>query len=253
MKRHSWLVAGLMALLVAGSAIAQDAEKPKRKRSEKKARPAAKPKAPARKPGGVSVETLTEVCKLTDEQKAQVAEKIKAKEDALKAWDEGAKGVQLKELAQKRKDVPKENKEEAAKLSKEMKDIQAERSKMDKELTDAIFAVLTPEQKQLWEGAQLANRVSGQYRRLDLTDDQKAKIQALCVEAIKAAAAPPAVEPDKKGKRPRGPKGPDTKALQAKIESEVLTVEQQEKLKQARQPREKKPKPERKKAVSGDD
>ena len=99
-NKCKWLLCVLMALtLTAGSALAQDADKPKRKKParEKKVR-VKKPKSALRGEYAIMASEL----KLTDEQKAKLIEVVKAQGAARKAKAAEAAPIK-KELAEARK------------------------------------------------------------------------------------------------------------------------------------------------------
>lgn len=154
MSRWRWLVVGLfvLSLVSAPPAMAQPGAGEDEKKAKKKPKPAKKPAATKGSPIRGYYAIMANVCKLTDEQKTQLEEKIKARSEALKAWDDGADGQKLAELKKKLSDIPREKREERGELSKQIKAVEAGRAKIDKETRDAILALLTPEQRIIYLG-----------------------------------------------------------------------------------------------------
>jgi hypothetical protein len=143
---------------------------------------------------------LVRECKLTEDQQATVKEKIKALDDALAAWDtENAEKVQAAKDAAKgaRTKEDDEAKKKAAEQSRALRDARAE---VAVEPTKAVFDILTKEQQQAWAGYELYQSIAGRYRRVEITEEQQAKIKAACAVAQEEIAAAEAEDDTKTAK-----------------------------------------------------
>jgi len=222
-KICKWLLCVAMALtLTAGSALAVNEAKPKRKKPARarKTRPR-KPKNLLRGEYGIMASEV----KLTDEQKAKFIEIIKAQSEAKKALAEKAAPIK-KELAEARKAKDKDKcKELAAKLKALKGDSKADKA--------AIMALLTDEQKVAWARFSLFRNACRKFGRAKLTEDQKQAIRDICAKS------------DVKVTGDRKADNAAMKALMEKISSGVLTDVQREAMTKPRAKREKKPRPDR--------
>lgn len=182
MRKATWLVLALaLAVLVAAPALlAEEAKAPK----EGKAK-AAVEKSGLRGEYAIMAGEL----KFTAEQKADLAAKVKAKEEALTAW-ENANRDKLK-AAQEALKKAKESgdKQGAEKVGEELKALRGAMDKIQADAAAAIRAVLTPEQQQAWEGFSLYRQAMARYKKVDLAEDQQKKIRELCNAAGKEIAA----------------------------------------------------------------
>jgi len=169
------------------------------------------------------LDQLVRECKLTAKQQADVKAKIKARDDALAAWDKAnAEKVQAAETAAK--DARAQNDAEARKkASGELRALRTAREESAAEATAAVLAVLTPEQKAAWNGYQLYQSIAARYRKADLTEEQLAKIKAACAVAAKELGE--IDDADQKAKRA---KRAVTDKLRWAIDVFVLTPEQRE-------------------------
>ena len=161
---------------------------------------------------------MSSVLELSDEQKAQLTEKIKARAAALKAWDEDEKGQKLAELLTKAKDA---DKDAAKEIRKEAAALRKERVELEASHKAKIMDVLTDEQKTKWEGHLLYTQMMRQFKKVGPTEEQEGKIRALC--AAKAADAQ-AADDDAKALRTI------RTDLAAAITKDILTDEQRTKL-----------------------
>jgi len=181
MRKATWLVLALaLAVLVAAPALlAEEAKAPK----EGKAK-AAVEKSGLRGEYAIMAGEL----KFTAEQKADLAAKVKAKEEALTAW-ENANRDKLK-AAQEALKKAKESgdKQGAEKVGEELKALRGAMDKIQADAAAAIRAVLTPEQQQAWEGFSLYRQAMARYKKVDLAEDQQKKIRELCNAAGKEVA-----------------------------------------------------------------
>ena len=183
MKKTTWLVLALaLAVLVAAPALlAEEAKAPKE----------GKAKAAAKESSGLKGEyaIMASELKLTAEQKADLAAKVKAKEEALNAW-ENANRDKLKAAQEAvKKGRESGDKQAAEKAAEELKTLRGAMENIQADATAAIRAVLTPEQQQAWEGFSLYRQAMARYKKADLTEDQQKKIRELCNAAGKEVAA----------------------------------------------------------------
>jgi len=220
-----------MALtLTAGSALAVDGAKPKKKRParDKKVR-VKKPKSALR--GEYAI--MASETKLTDEQKVKFIEILKAQSEAKKALAEKAAPIK-KDLAEARKAKDKDKiKELSAKLKELRGDPKAGKA--------AIMAILSDEQKAAWASFTVYRNALRKFGKAKLTDDQKKAARDICTTSdVKLTG-------DKKADAAA------VKALIEKISTSVLTDEQRTamapkpKVKKEKPAGDKKPRPKKKK------
>ena len=177
-----------------------------------------------REPAESLLDELVRECKLTDKQQADVKAKIKARRDALAAWDKAnAAKVEAAEAAAKDARA-KDDADARKKTGGELRALRTAREESAAEATAAVLTVLTDEQKAAWAGYQLYKSTAGRYRRAELTEDQQAKIKAACAFAAKELAE--AGDDNKKVARAV------TAKLRWAIDVFVLTPEQRETLAQ---------------------
>ena len=108
------------------------------------------------------------------------------------------------------------------------------------ELDAKVLALLTDEQKTTWAGYHFRHKVMRPLWKVELTEDQDAKVIALCTEAVGE------LEDDKDARA----RVAAVKKLRAKIVKEILTDEQRKALKKARGERRRRR--EKRKANAGD-
>jgi Spy/CpxP family protein refolding chaperone len=181
----------------------------------------------AKEPAVSQYDLMVGELKLTDQQKAQLKEKIKAKEAAAAAWDKAnAKRI---EAADEAVQAAKGGGDSAARksASQAKKELQAERDRATADAEAAILAVLTAEQKAAWDGLLLYQTVAARYRKVELTEEQTAKIKAACAVAAKELAT--SEGDDRSAKRA---KGSIQEKLRWAIEVVILTPEQRQTLPQ---------------------
>ncbi|HUT35881.1 MAG TPA: Spy/CpxP family protein refolding chaperone [Planctomycetota bacterium] len=123
--------------------------------------------------------------KLTEQQQADLKVKIKAREDAVAAWNT-ANAEKLK-AAEDAAKAARTGADPAAKkqAAENLKALHAQCDEATAEASAAVLAVLTPEQKKAWEAFKLYETVAGRYKKLTLTEEQQAKIKAACAAAWK--------------------------------------------------------------------
>ena len=158
---------------------------------------------------------------MTDAQKAQLTEIVKAQSAAKKAYAEAAKPIQTELAAAKKAGDKTKAKELGAKLKALRGDPKATTAK--------VMAILTPEQKAEWAKFGLYRRVCSKFGRAKLTDEQKTTVRDMCTKS------------DIKTTGDRKADAAALKSLTDKIAAEVLTDAQREAIKP--KPRVKKEKP----------
>lgn len=178
-----------------------------------------------REPAENLFDALLRECKLTEQQQADVKGKMKAREEALAAWDKAnADKLTAAEDAGKaaRTGADADAKKKAA---ADLKALADDREKATAEADTAILGLLTPAQQATWAGYKLYQTVSARLRKANVTDEQTAKIKAACAEAAKELAANEG--DDKKAKKERT----DINGkLKWAVEVVILTPEQREQL-----------------------
>jgi hypothetical protein len=123
-----------------------------------------------------------------------VAEEAKAPAPAEKA--EAEKPAEKPTLRGQYAEMAKECKLSPEQTEDLIKAVQARRAAIDearkayeeaeKKADAQVMAVLSPDQKALWEGYNLSKSVAERFRKANLTDDQIAQLRALANEAGKA-------------------------------------------------------------------
>jgi len=220
MKTLRWWMAGLTALVLVISPMALRAEGDNGKEGKKR-----DAKAAQKKDGGDKGEKkglrgqyaqMVRELGLDEAQQAKLAEFAKAKEQAMNAFQQ-ENGEKMKEL---REVMKGEDKAKAEQAEKDLKALMAKRGEIEKKHQDAILGILTPEQAKKWQGFQLFQLVMRRYKRLDLSEEQNAKVRELCG----AVGADFAAQADKKAK------GEMLGKLNKDIAEKVLNDEQRAKM-----------------------
>jgi hypothetical protein len=197
MRLHSWLLSGLIGLgLIAGSAAS--AKDVKDAKDTKKAAEPRKPAAP--KLSGQWARMAADL-KLSAEQQAQLAEKVKVMDEAVRAF-EASKADALKKLKE----------DESA--------IVAEKKKLVESKTAEVMAFFTPEQLTAVRVSELAQQAMGRARGVQFTDEQATKVQQLAADADKQLQA---IKADDKEAAQK--KGEIMKKLEADVTA-LITPEQ---------------------------
>lgn len=128
---------------------------------------------------------LTKAVKLTEQQQAQIKQKFMAKQVAIDEWN---KANQAK-LEQARKAFAAAFKtmdeEQVNKASMPLHVLLAQRQRLLKAQNDEVMSVLTPRQKTAWAAFHLNMVVKSAYARFNLTAEQAAKAEAMCLEVAK--------------------------------------------------------------------
>ena len=169
------------------------------------------------------LDTLVRECKIPEAQQAGLKAKIAAREAALTAWDTAnAEKVQAAEAAAKEA-RGKQDADAKKRTAGEVRALKTARDESAAEATQALFATLTDTQKAAWATYELYQSTVARFRRIDLTEDQQAKIKLACGVAAKEIGALDSND---------GKAGKAEKAILAKlrwaVEVMVLTAEQRE-------------------------
>jgi len=176
-----------------------------------------------REPEQSQFDLMVSECKLTDEQQTALKVKAKAKDDALAAWNTAnAEKVEAAEAAAKaaRSGTDASAKKQAGAA---VRALATERAAATAAADAAMLTVLTAEQKAKWQAFQLYQTVMKRFRKVELTDEQTAKVKAACAVAWKELGA---VEGDADDKAARKVKSAVDGKLRWAIENVILTPEQ---------------------------
>ena len=176
MRMHRWFVLGaVLAMLVAMPAVA--GERGQRGAQAAKDSPQAE------------CELMIKECKLTEQQQTDLKAKVKAKEEALAAWNT-ANAEKLKAADDAAKAARAGTDADAKrKASENLKALHADREQATAKIDADILAILTPEQKAAWEAFKLYQTEAARYKKANLTEEQLAKIKAACAAASKQLSA----------------------------------------------------------------
>ena len=176
-----------------------------------------------REPEQSQYDLMVSECKLTGEQQTALKAKVKAKDDALAAWNTAnAEKVEAAEAAAKaaRSGTDASAKKQAGAA---VRALATERAAATAAADAAMLTVLTAEQKAKWQAFQLYQTVMKRFRKVELTDEQTAKVKAACGAACKELGA---VEGDADDKAARKVKSAIDGKLRWAIENVILTPEQ---------------------------
>ncbi len=168
---------------------------------------------------------LVSECKLTDSQQTTLKAKIKAREDAVAAWNTA--NAQKIKAAEDAVTAARSSSEADARKTAgaAMRALVTERVAATAAADAAIITILTPEQKAVWEAFKLYQSVMRRYRKVELTEEQSAKVKAACAIASKELSA---IEGDADDKTARKAKSAIEAKLRWAIEALVFTPEQRE-------------------------
>lgn len=167
------------------------------------------PKAQVREAVKGEFAQMVSELKLSDEQKAMLQERCKAKEEAEAKWD-SANAERLRELREATRKAKAAGR--AADPEKALHALEAERERATAAAAEAILAVLTAEQREAWEGVKLSAIALVRLKDCNLTEEQISRVKIACREAAAAMAT--------------GKKAPALKDLHQKIDDTILTPEQ---------------------------
>jgi hypothetical protein len=166
---------------------------------------------------------VTECC-LTEAQQQEFAKTLAAIEGEAAEWDRenGPRLADLEEqLAQARGQASGE-------LRQEIRTLRQARAALT--AATRLLWLLTPEQREAWEGFTLWRTLLRKYQAVDLTPEQKDRIRALANQAVHEAASTPDV-----GKERGGADRTERERIERcceRIEKEILTEAQRDNLPQ---------------------
>ncbi len=169
-------------------------------------------------------DVMVKVLELEGEQKEKFLAQAKTNIHAVKEWHK-ANHAGMKKLRAAAKEAKKAGDEEKYKeLYAKYKTLKNVKAKMYKANRAKTLALLNDDQKAAWAKYMFRSRAMRRYKGIDLSEEQKEKIEKLCEAAAKAM---PKVK-DKKSKKARAEV---YKRLHADIAEDMLTASQREKLK----------------------
>jgi Spy/CpxP family protein refolding chaperone len=232
MKRYAWVLSVLVGLfVVAGPLQAQEEPAGQKVRKAKKTKQAKPAKKQSRTRLRGTFAQMAKELTLSQTQTAEL-EKISADQaEAVKAWqrENKDKADQLNEQwKQARQD---KDREKISELTKQRAQIKAEKDKVSQPFEQRVQALLTPEQKQKWQGFLLFQKVSGKLRRCKLTEEQQTKIKQMAQDVT--ASTKDSAEAEKQLA---------TQALTVLTEEQKSKMQPAEKAKGPKQPKADKPK-----------
>jgi Spy/CpxP family protein refolding chaperone len=237
MKRLGLVLGGLAALVLAGGVATA---KPKAK-----AKPAARPAAKAAKPaksgdGGKQAKkgpipddipavhvaladlqpVLAAEVKLADDQKAKLNDKVASAQAALAKWDKD--NAARRDAATAELEKTREGADVAAidAAMFKVQAIRAEREKAEADQQNDVLAVLTPEQKNTWEGYRLYAGLLSIFGKFDLDLNQMDKVRGMGNAAAKELA----------GATDEAARADGRKKLMNAVIAEVLTERQRDQI-----------------------
>jgi hypothetical protein len=131
------------------------------------------------------LDILNKAVKLAEQQQAQIKQKFMAKQVPIDDWN---KANQAK-LEQARKAYATAFKtmdeDQVNRASMPLHVLMAQRQRLLKAQNDEVMSVLTPEQKTAWAAFHLNMVVKNAYARFNLTAEQTAKAEDMCLEVAK--------------------------------------------------------------------
>lgn len=202
-----WIVLMVVPVLAAGALDAKDKKRRKGRKQEESV-----------------LDQLVRECKLNEDQQARVKEKIKARDDALAKWDE-ANGEKVQAAEDAAREARSKDDDDLKKSTRDaLRELRNARKEAASDATDAVFQVLTAEQKAAWDAYQLYQSTIARYRRVTLTEEQLARVKLAC-----GAASSEIAELGEEGKPGKAQRAILLK-LRWAIDVLVLTAEQQETL-----------------------
>jgi hypothetical protein len=164
---------------------------------------------------------LIDKCNPSAEQKQALQEKFKLKQTILESWDQ-ANGARLQAAKDAAAAAKKGTDEEAKrKADAEQRGLQDDRVHATYETECAVYALLDPEQKITWAGAQLAEYLMPKYGRAKPADEQWTRVKEACRAAGKEISAKVGDE-----KKERDARNNVERCVRWAIENIILTPEQ---------------------------
>jgi hypothetical protein len=125
---------------------------------------------------------MTAECKLTDDQQATLKDKVKAKQETIDAWYK-TNADKLKAAEEAAKQAKTGDPAAKKKAGDDKKALQADLAKASSQIDAEILAMLTADQKKTWEGALFCQTTLAKYKKVNLTEEQTAKVKAASMVA----------------------------------------------------------------------
>jgi len=223
----SWLCGLSVVLAACSTTFAPDVEKPKDDADPAKVRTTRKP----RQPGWAEYDRMAKVLlDLTDKQKTQLRARIAAKHETLirnrRRYDE------VQALRKKHKEaLAGGNKDAARALKAKIQAIGDQQRKLMDKLQADVLAVLSADQRNVWQAYLLQRWILQRIRPAKPGDDQAANIKQLCEDAAEEMAHLARLRDKARAEKARK----DIRAkLVEKIWQQVLTAEQRESIEKRR-------------------
>ncbi len=134
---------------------------------------------------------MANVVDMSEQQKAKFKKNLAARKEALDEFNE-QNAEKIKELRQAMKQAKSdEDKDKINELKAQMKELTAAWKQIHDKHDAEIMSLLTPAQRNRWEGFKVYRRLMRKYRKLDLSDDQQQQIRTICYEYGEKLAASP--------------------------------------------------------------
>jgi hypothetical protein len=190
---------------------------------------ATQPTAAASQPGRELIRgeyaVMVRVLDLSQTQQQQLTVKLKARQEALDAWEQ-ANGKKLDDLERLTQEQPKNSQ-----IADEFKKLRQGREKVVKEHREAVLSILTDQQRAKWEEFSFFRRVSRVYGSVNLTKEAQEKMKGLCAQAVR----------ELRGLEDKEARGKVMEKLHQDIQSQVLSPDQLRSWKQQRDEKQKAP------------
>ncbi len=125
---------------------------------------------------------MANVVGMSEQQRNRFAEKLTARNKAM-AECKKKNAEKMKQLSRAMKQAKADNDEEKIKeLKAGMKELKQEQKQVSEKCKAEMMSVLTPQQRNEWEGFKVYRKLMRKYGKLELTDRQKTKVRSICKE-----------------------------------------------------------------------
>lgn len=220
-KRVGQAVVMALLLVATVDAVSAGEGRARAENASRRARKAKKERSPIRGRYKAMVKHL----EMSEAQVSQLKALLVSHQQADKQWKQQNR-PRLKELKASRNAAAQAgDKARAKQIGKELKQLHQARKAMDDQLTRQIQGLLTEAQRDAWRDNRLASRITGRYRKAQLSDEQKTRIG----ELVRASSAE-LTAGDRKVRKQA------FREVHSAIESNILSAEQRSRL-QARSPK----------------
>lgn len=149
--------------------------------------PPAKTAKPAPLRGDYAV--MAQELKLSDEQQDKIRDVVGERGAKISAWKKENASKLAEKKAAYNKALQDGDKDKAKESIGELRELSAELNTLYVDMNKAVMEVLTPPQRAAWQGILLNRALLKAVKDAEPTDEQKAKIKDLAVEATKALTA----------------------------------------------------------------